>query len=362
MNAVDAAQRIHLHALGGDEKRIAELTDGLSTLPDEAQIGRVCRVDRGRAQLLTSNATVSVDTSGVASVGVGDWCAVINLASIDADTDSYSLLRVFDRRSALVRQSSGNRTEAQVLASNIDTVMISVPLDRAISPRQVERFLAIAWDSGADPVVVLTKADATGEAGLGSAQSEVTAISGDVPVILTSVVTGLGMPDIQAFVAPGRTVALLGTSGSGKSSLVNALSGSEVVLTGSVRESDNKGRHTTTWRELIVVPTGGAIIDTPGLRELGMWVDEDGINAAFSDVTDLAPLCRFNDCAHDSEPGCAVQSAIESGDLDPVRLASYRKLLGEAAYAARKNDYRLAKEQQKVWKQRTQEGRHKARP
>jgi ribosome biogenesis GTPase len=305
---------------------------------------------------------VSVDTSRVASVGVGDWCAVIEMEGTEADGQSFSLLRVFDRRSALVRQSSGNRTEAQVLASNMDAVMIVVPLDRAISPRQVERFLVLAWDSGAQPVVVLTKADLAGKEGPDSAQAEVTAISGDVPIILTSVVTGEGMPQVWDFVTPGRTVALLGTSGSGKSSLVNALSGTEVVVTGSVREGDNKGRHTTTWRELIVVPTGGAIIDTPGLRELGMWVDEDGINAAFSDVTDLAPLCRFNDCAHDSEPGCAVQAAIASGDLDPIRLSSYRKLLGEAAYAARKNDHRLAKEQQKIWKQRTQEGKSRARP
>jgi len=138
--------------------------------------------------------------------------------------------------------------------------------------------------------------------------------------------------------------------------------GSDVVQTGEVRQADSKGRHTTTWRELVIVPDGGALIDTPGLRELGMWVDEEGIDAAFSDITDLADDCRFNDCAHLAEPGCAVLAAIAAGTLPSERLDSYRKLLGEAAFAARKNDHRLAKEAQKVWKQRTIEGRRNARP
>jgi ribosome biogenesis GTPase len=194
------------------------------------------------------------------------------------------------------------------------------------------------------------------------ATAEVTAVSGDLSVLLVSVVTGSGMAEVGALVSTGHTVALLGTSGSGKSSLVNALMGSDVVQTGEVRQADSKGRHTTTWRELVVVPTGGALIDTPGLRELGMWVDEEGIDAAFTDVTDLAVQCRFNDCAHLTEPGCAVLAAIAAGELAADRLESYRNLLGEAAFAAEKNDYRLAKEAQKLGKQRILEGRRKARP
>jgi ribosome biogenesis GTPase / thiamine phosphate phosphatase len=181
-------------------------------------------------------------------------------------------------------------------------------------------------------------------------------------VLTVSVVTGSGMDAVRLYVTAGTTVALLGTSGSGKSSLVNALMGADVVQTGEVRQADSKGRHTTTWRELLVVPAGGALIDTPGLRELGMWVDDEGIEAAFADITDLEEQCRFNDCAHGSEPGCAVLAAIAAGELPAERLDSYRKLLSEAAFAAEKNDHRLAREAQKGGKKRSSAGRRKTRP
>jgi ribosome biogenesis GTPase len=347
-----------LRVLGADDDVVDALTSLQTDAPTATVVGRVGRVDRGRFQLLTEEGGIPISTTGVSPVCVGDWCA----ASSTRDADTYALLAVLPRRTALVRQSSGARVESQALAANIDSVMVVVPLDRPVSRRQIERFLALAWDSGAQPVLVLTKADLVDDDTVTAALAEVSAVSGDLSILVVSVVTGTGMDEVAALVQRGLTVALLGTSGSGKSTLVNALMGSEVVQTGEVREADGKGRHTTTWRELVVLPSGGALIDTPGLRELGMWVDEEGIDAAFNDITDLAEQCRFTDCAHASEPGCAVLAAIASGELASDRLDSYRKLLGEAAFAAQQNDHRMAKEAQKVWRQRQSDGRRRARP
>jgi ribosome biogenesis GTPase len=264
---------------------------------------------------------------------------------------------VLPRRASLIRQASGSRAEPQALAANIDVVLVLVPLDRDLSPRQIERFLALAWDSGAQPVLVLTKRDLVDSETAAVALAASEAISSDLTVVTASVVSGAGVDRIAAMVSRGTTVALLGTSGAGKSSLVNALMGSDAVKTGEVRQADAKGRHTTTWRELVVVPTGGTLIDTPGLRELGMWVDEEGIDAVFTDITDLERRCRFNDCAHGNEPGCAVLAAIATGALPAERLASYRRLLGESADAVAENDRRLTNEERRNSRQRSGGGR-----
>jgi ribosome biogenesis GTPase len=344
-------------SLGANASLIADLEARWKLSPGSL-IGRVTRVDRGRFQVLTTAGPSAVGTSGISPVCVGDWCV---LEESDGAAN-YELIEVLPRRTALVRQSSGTRTEVQALAANIDSVMVVVPLDRPISRRQIERFLAMAWDSGALPVLVLTKTDLVDDAVADEARTEVGTVSRDVPVHSVSVVSDVGMEAVRGQCQPGSTVALLGTSGSGKSSLVNTLMGSDVVQTGDVRQSDAKGRHTTAWRELLVVPGGGVLIDTPGLRELGMWIADDGIDAVFTDITDLEALCRFNDCAHESEPDCAVVDAIANGTLDPERLASYRKLISEAAYAERQNDHRLARDNQKVGRQRAAEGRRKSRP
>jgi ribosome biogenesis GTPase len=351
-----------LRSLGADDELLAAFATALGRAPAGTVAGRVGRIDRGRFQLLSASGDIAIATTGVSPVCVGDWCTVSPQTGPGGQEGSYVLTEVLPRRTALVRQSSGARVESQALAANIDTVMVVVPLDRPVSRRQIERFLALAWDSGAQPVLVLTKKDLADDDTVAHAVAEVTAVSGTLTVLMASVITGAGLDGLDAFVQSGRTVALLGTSGSGKSSLVNALMGTHAVQTGEVRQADNKGRHTTTWRELVVVSTGGALIDTPGLRELGMWVDEEGIDATFSDITALSIDCRFNDCAHLSEPGCAVLAAIASGDLAPDRLESYRKLLGEAAFANEKNEVRLAKAAQKVGKQRIVEGQRRTRP
>jgi ribosome biogenesis GTPase len=358
----NATLMARLRTLGADDAELKALAALLEGAPPQTVAGRVGRVDRGRFQLLTDGSDISIATSGVSPVCVGDWCVASGIPGPDGVTVNHVLNEVLPRRTALVRQSSGSRVESQALAANIDTVMVVIPLDRPILRRQVERFLALAWDSGAQPVLILTKVDLVDDDAISAAGTEVNAVSGDLPVLTLSVVTGAGMDAVRTFVTDGTTVALLGTSGSGKSSLVNALMGADVVQTGEVRQADSKGRHTTTWRELLVVPGGGALIDTPGLRELGMWVDDEGIDAAFADITDLEEQCRFNDCAHGNEPGCAVLAAIAAGDLPADRLESYRKLLGEAAFAAQKNDHRLAREAQKGGKKRSSEERRKSRP
>jgi ribosome biogenesis GTPase len=227
-----------------------------------------------------------------------------------------------------------------VLAANIDEIWVVMAADEPLSASRLERTLVLAWESGAQPVLVVTKSDVVDAPAIDAARRLLAEVGPDLDIVAVSAVTGDGLPLLTSRVGPGRSAALLGRSGAGKSSLVNALAGTEVAV-GAVRARDGKGRHTTSWRELVVLPAGGALLDTPGLRGVGLWIDEGGLAAAFADITQLAAECRFSDCAHDREPGCAVRAAIAAGTLDPARLERYRALSLEAAQTQTRNQARL---------------------
>lgn len=265
---------------------------------------------------------------------VGDWV----LASLPADGDAI-IHRILPRKSRFSRKAAGRAAEEQIVAANIDVVWICCALDSDFSPRRIERYLVLAWNSGAVPVVVLTKADLAAD--VDRQRAEVEAVTPGVDVHVTSCVNGLGLERLAASLRPGLTVALLGSSGVGKSTLVNRLSGVDVQAIGAVRE-DGKGRHTTTVRQLLRLPGGALVVDTPGMRELALWEADEGMETSFSDVEELAANCRFGDCRHEDEPGCAVLRAVEEGRLDAARLASYHKLGRELAHLDRKLDARGA--------------------
>jgi ribosome biogenesis GTPase len=254
---------------------------------------------------------------------VGDWVALRQREGQDRDV----IQAVLPRRTAFVRRAAGVRAVAQVLAANVDTVFLVMGLDGDFNPRRLERALVLAWESGASPVVLLNKADVATD--VAARRAEIEQVAPGVPVCVVSAKHGQGLEAIVPWLVPGRTVALLGSSGVGKSTLVNRLLGYDKQRTNEVRPDDQRGRHTTSHRELIELPGGALLIDTPGLRELQLWSDGSGLEAAFEEIAELATACRFTDCGHGSEPGCAVRAAVEERRLEPARLASYLKLQAE---------------------------------
>jgi ribosome biogenesis GTPase len=276
---------------------------------------------------------------------VGDW-----VAFQPAPGEERAVIHaVLPRRSRFVRQAAGEAGAPQIVAANVDTVLLVAALDRDFNPRRLERYLTLAWDSGARPVIVLNKADLVADPG--AARAALADVALGVPIHAVSGAAGEGLEALAPYLAPGRTIALLGSSGVGKSTLLNRLAGREAHATGAVRATDDRGRHTTTFRALVALPGGALAIDTPGMRELQLWEGAEGFAEAFGDVAAIAARCRFRDCAHAREPGCAVRAALETGELAPERLASYQKLARELAHQARKQDQRLALAEKARWKQ-----------
>lgn len=303
------------------------------------------RVERGLCEVVTDAGPVRavvLPPSGVEERPIpctGDWVALRPATT----TDSATVVEVLDRRTAVVRSSASRTSHSQVLAANVDTVAVAVSLADPVRPGRIERMLALAWESGGTPVLVLTKADECADPA--RALADVAEVAPGVQVLVTSAVTGEGMDALDA--ALSGTVVLLGPSGAGKSTLGNALLAEDRLATGAVRGSDGKGRHTTAWRELLPLPGGGVLLDTPGLRGVGLHEVDEGLDQTFAEITELAEDCRFADCAHTTEPGCAVLAAVEDERLTRRRLDSYHRLQRENAYAASRTDARLRAEQQR---------------
>lgn len=275
---------------------------------------------------------------------VGDWVAVQALAG-EAKGVIHAVLQ---RKSAFIRKIAGEITEAQVVAANVDTVFIVTGLDHNYNLRRIERYLTLAWDSSASPVVLLNKADLCED--VAEKVAEVESVATGTPVHALSALQHENLDVLRTYLGEGKTSVFLGSSGVGKSTLVNALTGAERMAVADVRAQDSRGRHTTTHRELILLPGGGILIDTPGMRELQLWGDEDAVARSFPEIDKLAQDCRFRDCTHDNEPGCNVQRAVESGELDAHRFESFRKQQKELQYLARRQDHHLQQQEKAKWK------------
>jgi ribosome biogenesis GTPase len=308
--------------------------------------GRVSRADRSLCTVLTP-LPIRASTARQ-PVTTGDWVVV---GDGQTPQDPLQVVAILPRRSTFRRGRSGAETSDQVVAANVDVVFLVTALDREVNQRAIERYLAMGWDSGAVPVLVLTKADCLSETQLAAAVKQVNKVAPGVDVRSVSSSSGVGVEDLAAkWFRPGRTIGLVGASGAGKSTLLNRLAGTDVMETGEVR-SDGKGRHTTTHREMVVLPGRAIVIDTPGMRSLGLWLSNDGMALAFPDLEELTIRCRFNDCAHVTEPGCAVLAAIADGTLSPDRLEGWRKLDRELkSLAVRQGDLAALQEQRQHWK------------
>ncbi|MBD0379099.1 ribosome small subunit-dependent GTPase A [Paenibacillus sp. WST5] len=275
---------------------------------------------------------------------VGDWVVI----TVREDEQRATIHAVLPRKSKFSRKVAGQVTEEQIVATNVDTVFLVTALNLDFNVRRIERYLVLAWESGANPVIVLSKADLCDDPEAKAAEVEAVAVG--VPIHIISSAENRGLADLAAYVSAGQTVALLGSSGVGKSTLVNRIYGEEILETGDIRSGDDKGKHTTTHRELIALPGGGILIDTPGMRELQLWDASEGLSTSFQDIEELGASCFFQDCKHENEPKCAVKQALTDGTLAHERFQNYLKLQKELAFLARKEDKGLQAAEKAKWK------------
>ncbi len=316
--------------------------------------GRVTVQQRGVYTVVTEGGEVAAEIAGrlahEAAPGefpvVGDWVA----SAVRGLEGTATIHAVLPRATSFRRKAAGDSFQEQVIAANVDTAFLVAALTRDLNVRRLERYLTMTWESGARPVIVLTKSDIAED--LDGALLEVEAVAYGVPVHAISAVEGDGLDELRVYLAPGATVVLLGSSGAGKSTLVNVLAGEQLFATQETRD-DDRGRHTTSHRELVLLPEGGLILDTPGMRELGLWDAATGLAGTFEDIEALVLQCRFSDCAHETEPGCVIRAALADGSLDTTRYESFVRLERELEFLERKGDPRARAEARRLWIART---------